>query len=301
MFHRYRSLVDDWEAFEAACARPLSRVVWANPLLADPAEVASAVLARCPQAEPLRWRVHAWRLPPDARPGSWPEYLSGWLHGQEEAALWAVDALDPRPGQRVLDLCAAPGNKAAQIAVAMGDAGCLVANERRPGRLSALRFNLERLGVTCAVVTHGDGKRYGGEQLGEQERFDRVLVDAPCSCEGTTRKSGVAVRSGRDVHREVVTQIQTALLRKAVSLTRSGGVVVYSTCTFAPEENEAVVDAVRDAVVVEPIRLPEGLVGSAGVAEWQGRRYRDDVVNAVRMWPHHNDTGGFFVARLRKL
>jgi 16S rRNA C967 or C1407 C5-methylase (RsmB/RsmF family) len=293
---RYAPLVDDPDAFCEAAARPLPRVVWANPLRADPEEVEAIVLRRCPEARPVGWFPHAWRLPPEAMPGRWPEHMLGLLHGQEEAALWAAPLLGARPGERVLDLCAAPGNKTAQLAVAMGDRGTLVANERQFGRLASLRRTLDRLGITCAVVTHDDGVRFPGDP----GTYDRVLVDAPCTCEGTSRKPRGRRTAGDERHRDSAVQIQKALLRRAVRLVRPGGVVVYATCTYAPEENEAVLDAVADAVV-EPLTPPPGLRVAPGIAEWNGRAFRPDVVNAARLWPHQNDTGGFFVARLRRV
>ncbi len=294
---RYEPLVDDIDALLEACTRPLHRCVWVNPLLAGDHDLAGVITARAPGAEPLSWLPGAWRLPARTRPGNWPEYRLGWLHGQEEAALWAAHALDPRPGQRVLDQCAAPGNKTAQLAVLMGDRGLVVANEKKRERLTSLRHNLDRLGVTSAIVTRADG-RHITDELG----FDAVLADVPCSCEGTSRKPDGRRWQHDEAYRDSIAQTQKALLRRAIALTRPGGTVVYSTCTFAPEENECVLDAIepRDAVI-EPLVPPAGLVTAPGVTSWQGRRYRPDVAHALRIWPHHNDTGGFFVARLRRL
>lgn len=296
--HRYRDLVDDFEAFMAAADRPLDRVVWANTRRVSAQAVERVVQGRCPEAKALTWREGAWRLPPDARPGKWPEYLTGWLHGQEEAALWAVDVLDPQPGERVLDLCAAPGNKTAQIALAMQGRGTLVANERRFDRLSALRRTLDRLGMTSAVVTHEDGLTFPELPGG----YDRVLADVPCTCEGTSRKAEGRRRKGAEGHRRWVVGVQRGLLRRALKLVKPGGVVVYATCTYAPEENEGVLDGIDPSVaVIEPVTPPEGLTVTPGILDWGSDRYRPDVVHGMRMWPHHNDTGGFFVARLRRL
>lgn len=293
---RYAPIVDDLDAFLASAKLRLPRVVWANPLLAPLGRIEAHVRQRCPEAEPVAGAPLTWRLPHDARPGNWPEYALGWLHGQEEAALWASANLDAKPGERVLDLCAAPGNKTAQLAILMENKGTLVANEYFAGRLAPLRFNLERLGVTNAVVTRADAAQYRGAD----GSFDHVLVDVPCTCEGTTRKGK---RVGRDDgHRFKITQVQTGILRRAVRLTRRGGTIVYATCTYAPEENEAVVSAVREGdVALEPVRTPEGFRVSPGLQEWEGRRFRDDIAHAARVWPHHNDTGGFFVARMRRL
>lgn len=309
---RYEPLVDDLGGLLEACQRPLPRVVWSNPLLAGDIDVGAIVRARQPDAVAIEGigdgrRHGAWRLPARVRPGRWPEYALGWLHGQEEAALWAVPLLDPRPGERVLDLCAAPGGKTAQLAVAMEDRGLLVANDKRWDRLVSLRHNLARLGVTSAVVTNHDGVGFpalpASEGNGDDDGlFDRVLADVPCTCEGTARKH--RGQRGRDAERFrfSAAQTQVALLRRAAALTRPGGTFVYATCTFAPEENEAVLSALDpELATVEPVGAIPGLVTRPGVTRWGDRSYRGDVANAVRIWPHLNDTGGFFLARLRRL
>ncbi|TNF25811.1 MAG: RsmB/NOP family class I SAM-dependent RNA methyltransferase [Deltaproteobacteria bacterium] len=300
---RYAPLLEPGatEAFLSACDRPLPRAVWVNPVrAADPEAVAATIRARCPEAQPVPWWPLAFRLPADTSPGSWIEHRLGLIHVQEEATLWPAALLDLHPDadrpERVLDLCAAPGNKTAQIAVRMRDRGLVVANEKVRGRLSQLRYNLERLGLTSVVVTRGDGNRY---PLPETP-FDHALVDAPCTCEGTTRKRGPRETSER--FRRGVQSIQIGLLRRALRCVRPGGTVVYATCTYDPEENERVLDAIReDEATIERLTPPPGVTLGSGVAEWNGRRFRPDVVNAVRLWPHHNDTGGFFVARLRRL
>ncbi|MFT6398149.1 MAG: 16S rRNA C967 or C1407 C5-methylase (RsmB/RsmF family) [Bradymonadia bacterium] len=293
-FARYKAIVDDWPAFVESCKTPLPRVLWANPLAGDLERTHQLVMAQWPEAQPLPWREHAWRFHPGTPLGNTRPYSLGLVHAQEESALWAVDALGLQPGMRVLDLCAAPGNKTAQIAVALGDRGLVVANERKSSRVAGLRGNLSRLRVTCAAVCCGDGVRFRSETL-----FDAVLVDVPCSCEGTARKHlAEGHRGGAGEYRESITQIQTALLRNAARHTRPGGTIVYSTCTFAPEENEGVLQRVPELEVV-PIAAPP-LHTSPALGEWNGARFRADTSHALRLWPHHNDTGGFFVAKLRK-
>ena len=295
---RYAPLVDDLPAFQAACRRALPRVVWANPLRADPAETAARIRARCPEAVPVAWRPHTFRLPPETQVGAWLEHLLGHVYVQEEAALWAGDLLEAKPGERVLDLCAAPGGKAAQAAVAMDDRGTLVANERKRGRLPSLRRTFDRLGVTCAAVTQHDALRF----VAEPGSFDAVMADVPCSCEGTSRKMTHGREDPGGRYRASIIQVQKAILRKAVKLCRPGGRVVYATCTYAPEENEAVLSAVSpDDTHIEAVTPPVGLRTAPGLGEWEGRAFRPDAVHAHRIWPHHNDTGGFFVARLRRL
>ncbi len=293
-FARYRDIVDDWPAFLRSCETPLPRVVWANPLAGKLHEIERSVLEQWPAAESLAWRTNAWRLAAGTRVGDTRVYRLGSVHAQEESALWAVDALGLKPGMSVLDLCAAPGNKTAQIAVALGDRGLVVANERKSTRVAALRANLSRLRVTCAAVCCGDGVRFRTETL-----FDAVLVDVPCSCEGTIRKHlSARGRAGSGEYRDSITQIQTALLRNAARHTKPGGTVVYSTCTFAPEENEGVLSRVPE-LSLQPLNTPS-LRTSPGLTHWGGSDYREDANLAVRLWPHQNNTGGFFVAKLRK-
>ncbi len=297
---RYGPLVDDAGAFFACAQRPLPRVVIANPLKTTLAEAEARVRARCPEAEPVAWRPGAWRLPPEVLPGRWSEFITGMLHAQEEATIWPGELVGAQPGETVLDLCAAPGGKTALMAWGMGDRGTLVANDREFGRLAGLRRTLDRLGVTCAAVTHLDAARF---PLADPPVFDRVLADVPCTCEGTTRKQkGGRKAPTRDAYRRSIVHVQKAILRRAIQLVKPGGVVVYATCTYAPEENEAVLDALDPSqAVIEPLTPPPGLRVAPGLTAWGGQYFRPDVAHAVRLWPHHNDTGGFFVARLRRL
>ena len=294
---RYSAIVDDPEAFLRCADEPLPRAVWVNTLRAPADDAAAWIRERCPEAEPLPWLPATWRVPPGTAAGKWPEFALGLLHTQEEVALWPVMALDPQPGEAVLDMCAAPGNKTAQIAVAMGDRGYILANEISRKRLESLQNNIARMGLSSVAVSHGSGTEIRGEG-----RFDRVLVDAPCTCEGTTRKRPGRQASSTEDDWHKMAALQKGLLRRAVALTRPGGSVVYSTCTYAPEENEGVLSGVDpEQAVIEPLRGAFAERGDAGITAWEGSEFRRDVVHAARFWPHHNDTGGFFVARLRRL
>ena len=296
---RYRELLaDEAPAFLEAAARPLPVALWANPLRGDPHETSARIRRRCPDARPIPWSPHAWRLPAGATPGRWPEFLLGLVHVQEEAALLPAALLGARPGERVLDACAAPGGKTAQLAAAMADEGCLWAVDRSAGRLTALRRTLERLGVSCAAAICDDAARLPEPFL----PFDRVLADVPCSCEGTTRKTRGHRSETSDGSREFLSGLQRRILARALALVRGGGVVVYATCTYAPEENEAVLDSVpAEVAAIEPLAPLPGLRTRPGLAAWQGRAFRPDCAHALRLWPQDNDTGGFFVARLRRL
>ncbi|WP_338738582.1 RsmB/NOP family class I SAM-dependent RNA methyltransferase [Haloplanus salilacus] len=301
---RYESLVDDPAAFRDACDRPLPSVVRVNTIKATVDRVRDAFDDGGIDHVPTDWNPGILRLP-EASPGrNWP-HAHGWIHGQEEVSNLPALVLDPDPGDRVWDACAAPGSKTTQLAALMDDRGLLVGNDNNLGRLSALRHNAERLGVTNLVVTNRDARNFSLKPLGSDgdddravDAFDAALVDAPCSCEGTIRKNPDAFDTWSLDHVHSVAGVQKGILRRAVQATRPGGTVVYSTCTFAPEENEAVLDHVLDTEDCRLVDVDAPLDGVPGVTEWEGEEYDSSVERALRIYPHHNDTGGFFCAKL---
>lgn len=293
---RYSCLIDEPQAFLAAVRRPLPVCIWVNPLKTTPeAAIAALAAAGITDLDPVAWHPGAYRSRTWRKPGRTLAFVCGWYFVQEEIALSAVQLLDPQPGDRVLDLCAAPGGKSAQIAARLGATGVLVANEFKGPRLPSLHATLHRLGSPNIVTVQHDGRLLPLVP----HSFDKVLVDAPCSGEGTLRKH--LRGSWRPAYsNKSSTSAQAQLLDRALQLVKPGGTVVYSTCTFAPEENEAILDAVLgDRGVLEPSEIPS-LRGLPGLTQWQGQSYRQDLAHARRFFPHFNDTGGFFVARIRR-
>lgn len=224
------------------------------------------------------------------------EHWLGLLYVQQASTGLAAPALGPRPGERILDLCAAPGGKTTHIAELMGEEGSLVASEVNEGRIRGLLGNVYRLGHANVLVVAGDGRDFP-----EEARFDRVLVDAPCSGEGTLRRRGGSPPNQSPAFLRYVTGVQEALLRKAIRVTRPGGTVLYVTCTFAPEENEGVVSRVLEdePVELEPLQLP--VPHAPGLTSFEGQRFDGRLEGAARVYPHHLDSGGLFLARLRRL
>jgi len=293
---RYEPLVDDYGAFRDACERPLPTVVRVNTIEADAGRVTDAL-----DEEGVGWEARAWHpglleLDTDAPGNTWPYFL-GWIHGQEEVSAIPPVVLDPDPGDRVWDACAAPGSKTTQLAAMMDDRGLVVASDDTLGRLAPLRSNAERLGVTNLVVAHADARNFSLAPLGF-ETFDAALVDAPCSGEGTIRKNPAALDGWSESFLAGVAGVQKGVLRRAVQATRPGGTVVYSTCTFAPEENEAVLDYVLGEEDCRLVEFDVPLESTPGVTEWEGETFDPTVERARRFWPHHNDAGGFFCAKL---
>jgi NOL1/NOP2/sun family putative RNA methylase len=293
---RYEPLVEEFDAFLDACQRPLPSVVRVNTIEATP-ERAKAAL----DDEGVGWTDREWsdtvlELDTDSPGSTWASY-HGWIHGQEEVSAIPAEVLAPEPGERVWDACAAPGSKTTQLAALMDDSGLVVANDNNLGRLSALRFNTERLGVTNTAVTNTDSRNFSLKPF-DFDVFDKALVDAPCSCEGTIRKNPTTLDDWSMDHVRSVAGVQKGILTRAIQATMEGGTVVYSTCTFAPEENEAVLDYALDAEDCRLVEFDFPLDSRPGVTEWEGETYDESVRKAQRFYPHHNDTGGFFCAKL---
>ncbi|HSG89727.1 MAG TPA: RsmB/NOP family class I SAM-dependent RNA methyltransferase [Pseudomonadales bacterium] len=294
---RYAALLDDYDAFVDNVAVPLPQTVATNTSRLTGAAMA-ALCADHLSLTPVDWFPGAYRLHHEDRPGRHWSWSAGLYTVQEEASLVPVRMLDARPGQRVLDLCAAPGNKTVQIALMLDNRGTLIANDIKMVRLSAVHDSCRRLGLLNVTTTGHDGSVYPVDD----GQFDRILVDAPCTSEGKARRG--YMRASPPKFRTWVTGQQRALLRRAAALVRPGGRIVYSTCTFAPEENEAVVSDALEAAdgrlraVAPTFEVP----GAApGLEAFEGRRFHPDLRHARRLWPHRTDTGGFFAVTLERV
>ena len=294
---RYRSFVPDWSGFLEAAERPEPTVVRVRTGRISPGALAERLEAQGYTLHPLEGMPAFFRVEGGARPVSFTlEHWLGLIYVQQASTGVAAPALGPRPGERVLDLCSAPGGKTTHAADLMGDRGALIASDVSEGRIRGLLGNVYRLGHPNILVVAGDGRAFP-----EEAAFDRVLVDAPCSGEGTLRRRGGRPPSQSRSFLGYVTRAQEELLRKAVRLTRPGGTILYVTCTFAPEENEAVVSRVlADApVTLEPLSLP--VPHAPGLGSFDGASFDPRLEGAARIYPHHLDSGGLFLARLRRL
>jgi len=291
---RMRGLLgNEADAFLESLGRPTERAVRANRLKVDPGEL-PAVLGV--DLEPVPWCQDAFFLPEGVRAGATPAHAAGLLYLQEPSALLPVEALEVSPGQRVLDLAAAPGGKTTQIAGKLGAVGVVVANEVERSRLQALTDNLDRWGSWRVAVCSEPVERLA-ERL-PPGSFDRVLLDAPCSGEGLFRRSAAARAQWRPGHVRGNAERQRRLLRHAARLVRPGGVLVYSTCTFAPEENEQQVAAfLAEHQGWEVLEIPWREGFAPGRPDWC-QDAPAGIERTVRLWPHRLRGDGHFVARL---
>ncbi|WP_010632063.1 RsmF rRNA methyltransferase first C-terminal domain-containing protein [Sporolactobacillus vineae] len=230
-------------------------------------------------------------------PGKSALHQAGLYYIQEPSAMFVAETLDARPGERVLDLCAAPGGKSTQIAGAMHNQGLLVSNEPYPKRAKALSENIERMGITNTLVTNETPERLADYFPGN---FDRVLVDAPCSGEGMFRKDPDAAQYWSPAHVTECAALQKEILEQAITMLRPGGVLVYSTCTFSPEEDERQIEQVlqnHPEMELVPIVKSGGI--EDGRPEWT-ESGNPQLRRTARLWPHQLEGEGHFVAKLRK-
>jgi len=267
----------EYQAFLEALERPRAVALRFHP---------EKVAANIPfLGEPVPWEPLGYYYDPEARPGLHPYHEAGVYYLQEASAMAPVALLDPQPGERVCDLCAAPGGKSTQIAGRLGGSGFLLCNEYSAKRAKILSRNMERMGVANALVTNETV-----ENLAKRfpDFFDKVLIDAPCSGEGMFRKEEAAVTDWSQETVEMCARRQAEILEQGAKLLRPGGRLVYSTCTFAPEENERAISAFLEK---HPEFTPERME-----APW----FTPCENGGFRLWPHKLRGEGHFAAVLRK-
>ena len=280
-------------------ARPI--VIRTNTLKISRKELMEALVKRGIAVEEVEWSKVAIKVTESSVPiGATPEYLAGFYMLQSAASMNPVMALDPQPGERVLDMSSAPGGKTSYIAQLMKNSGTVVANDLKPQRQKATVANLHRMGVKNSIISCYDGRKIPGVMKG----FDRVLLDAPCSGLGVIAKdqSVKLQRTVKDIQRNA--HLQKELLCAAVDAvdpkSPTGGIIVYSTCSVSIEENEQVVQYIlqkRHVVLVDT-----GLqVGKPGYTRHKERRFHPSLALTRRFYPHVHNMDGFYVAKLRKI
>lgn len=230
------------------------------------------------------------------RPAKHPYYYAGLYYMQEPSAMAPGAYIPIDEGDKVLDLCAAPGGKSTQVAAKLGQSGILVSNDISASRAKALLKNIENFGVRNFIVTSETPERLASRCEGY---FDKILIDAPCSGEGMFRKDEGAIKSWETHGVEYCCDLQREILEQAAKMLKVGGMMLYSTCTFSPEENEGMMQEFMDkhpefkVVPLEPV---------GGIAQGRPEWIEADasLKGALRLWPHHLEGEGHFVCLLQK-
>ncbi|MFO1534850.1 MAG: RsmB/NOP family class I SAM-dependent RNA methyltransferase [Thermoplasmatota archaeon] len=298
MVARLVRLTDQPSVLLDGLRRKPPRYLRVNPLRADVDEVQKRLGARGFQLSrtDLDRQVLRIRQAPISA-GATIEHMLGMTTLQDLASASAPLALQAKPGDVVADLAAAPGVKTMHVAGDMGGRGAIVAVEPDGDRMRALRFNLERTGVTTAVLRKHEAQKLPGEAWA-----DKVLLDAPCTGEGTIPKDRNR-RFAKPEEIPTLCAIQSELVDTADRVLKPGGTLVYATCTFAPEENEAQVQRLLERgyrMETLPFDRVGGVPLAQGVTEWPGYTLDPSLAKARRFLPGIHPTLGFFVARLTK-
>ncbi len=279
----------EYAEFLASYDRPRNAGLRLNPLKTE-----KISLPFC--QGPISWEKNGYYLQEGTRPGLHAYHDAGVYYLQEPSAMAPAVLLNPQPGERVLDLCAAPGGKTTQIAGMMQGQGLLVCNEIHPKRARILSSNIERLGIQNALVLNEHPAKLA-------ERFplyfDRILVDAPCSGEGMFRKEEAAVADWSPETVQMCAARQKEILISAAQMLKPGGRLVYSTCTFSPEENEGVISHFLRTHAEFSVEVLEAPWFDRGRPKWIDSP-AEGLEHTFRLWPHKLQGEGHFAAVLRR-
>lgn len=287
-------LGEEYPAFLESFSEDSSRGLRVNTIKAD---VDAFLKSGYFSLEKVPWAENGFYIDGAEKPGKSPLHAAGVYYIQEPSAMAPAAFLEVRPKERVLDLCAAPGGKTTQLAASMQGKGILISNEIHPARAQVLSENVERMGLKNVIVTNETPERLAAVFAGY---FDKILVDAPCSGEGMFRKSEEARAEWSPENVALCAKRQDDILDCAAGMLRPGGRLVYSTCTFAPEEDEGTVSRFLERhsdFAIEQVKLPEGFLG--GKKEWVANP-APGLEHTARLMPHKLRGEGHYFAVLER-
>ncbi|MEO0120160.1 MAG: RsmB/NOP family class I SAM-dependent RNA methyltransferase [candidate division WOR-3 bacterium] len=297
---RYEKIIPDFPHFLEFLERRLRIYIRINPLKAN--EQDREEIIRKYDCEPIPFYPYAFKLKSERDEvsiGNTLEHFLGYIYVQDMASMIPPIVLEPKKYEKVLDLTAAPGSKTTLISALMENTGLIVANDINIDRLKALTGNIDRMGSLNVVITNLHGERFGNLFY---EYFDKVLLDAPCSSEGTINKNYEVLNHWSEFYINKMAKIQKNLIISAFKSLKKGGTLVYSTCTFAPEENEGVINFLLNKyenAILEEINIP-GIKICEGITKWEGFE-NEELKKCVRIYPHYNECEGFFVCKIKKI
>ena len=294
LFEYYRDIIPDFSLFQESLHAPLPTHLRVNRLKTNPSALIRHLRDRgiplessSAQADTL-YSAHGLEAP-----GNLLEYFLGHIHPQALTSCLAALALKPSKGSFVLDMCAAPGGKTSHMAQLMENSGCIIANELYPSRHIPLGHTLEKLGVMNTLIT-----AYQAQEFPLKQRFDSIMADVPCSGEGRFRKKRPTDRYLVTGPVERLVRVQRKIILRGFDLLNEGGVMLYATCTYNPEENEAVVNHLLKNRPARLLPIDVGMDYEPGVLGWKDRTYDRQINRTARFYPHRVDSVGFFMARI---
>ena len=276
---------------------PLKQSIRVNTLKIHPEELKKRLDKKGFELETLEWISYGFKILKEAiNLGSLHEYLQGYFYIQNIVSMLPAIILDPQPDNIVIDMCAAPGGKATHLAQLMNNQGSLILIERNRKRIPALEMNLRRMGVINSIVLNFDAQ----DLYKLDVKADKILLDAPCTGEGLVREDPTRKRSKTLADINKMAKMQIKLLDAGLKALKPGGELLYSTCSIAPEENEFVINDVLnefDNYSILKINLNYGINGYNSIFD---RELRKDLMNSIRLFPHIDDTIGFFLCLIQR-
>jgi len=299
MVERYLKLFGRDETIKLleANEKPLIPTIRVNPLKIEIKSIIEKLQSKGFKLEKLDWIDYGYKVKHSPMNlGSLHEFLHGYYYLQSYASMIPVHVLDPKPGETVVDMCAAPGSKSTQISQLMQNNGKLILFDKNEKRIPALNVNLSRMGVANSIVINQDAINL--QKLGI--KADKILLDAPCTGEGLIRRDPKRKTSRTIDDIKKLQNFQTKLLQAGLNTLKKGGRLIYSTCSIAPEENEIVIDRVvkkNDGIKITEIKDKIGLLG---LIEFDGLDFNSDLKHAQRIYPHTHDSEGFFYCLMER-
>ena len=284
---RYSELTDI-DKFTESSLKPLRKTIRVNTLKTSIQEIKSRF-----DLKPIPWCKEGFFIN-KLSVGNTKEHYLGYIYLQGAASMIPPLVLNPKPNDIILDTCASPGSKTTQMAAMIENQGLIIANDSKIDRLKPLTLNLQRCGVTNTIITRMEGHWF-------KNRFDKILLDAPCSGIGTIRKSYKTIKMWNPQTIKKMSSLQKRLITNSFEILNEGGTLVYSTCTLEPHEDEAVVDYLLkryDNAKLEKFSLD--LKRGSIAEEFEGDVYSSEVKKCLKLWPQDNDTEGFFIPKIRK-
>lgn len=295
-FSSYRSIITDWSSFQEFLTRPQPEFFRVNRLKSSVEEIESYCRDHSLSIEPIEpfETVYRWNQK-DRAASETILHWTGKYYIQDPVTILPVLALELNAGETVLDMCAAPGGKTLAMAEIVGNGGFVIANDPSPSRRKSLNSNIQRLGAANTAVS-----AYQGQSMPESRQFSAILLDVPCTGEGSFRRTGQPLRRSSDDERKKLTETQVMLLEKGYRLLEPGGRLVYATCSFAPEENESIISRLLRKTNAKIESIAIDAPHDSGVSEWRGTCYQQELQSIWRVYPHHYDGGGMVFGRIRK-
>jgi len=299
MIKRYIQFLglDQTKLLLQANERPLTPSIRVNSLKINTENLRYRLKSKGFELEPIDWISYGFRVKKSPfNLGATHELLQGYYYVQNVASMLPALILDPQSDETVIDMCAAPGGKASHLAQLMNNKGSIILIDRNINRIPALEINLRRLGVTNSIILNLDSTNLPQLNL----KADKILLDAPCTGEGLIRQDPSRKTSKEERDIKKMAMIQKKLLNAGLRTLKPGGILLYSTCSIAPEENEFVVNDVLQNLSKYSIVEINNQYGSSSHTSIFGHSLRNDIELSQRLYPHIHNTIGFYLCMIKK-